>query len=93
MSDSESFSSDDVESFTNDFTESIPDDSDSSDAENDDFFSYNIDGSTLTLDVGLTFSSWKLAFQHIKQWAHQQGFFVRKGRSEKVQSKRRKQTL
>ncbi|CAB4438846.1 unnamed protein product [Rhizophagus irregularis] len=93
MSDSESFSSDDVEFFPTDFPESIPEDSDSSDGEDDDFYSYDISSSTLTLDVGLTFSSWKIAFQHIKQWAHQQGFFVRKGRSEKVQSERRKQTI
>ncbi|PKK69900.1 hypothetical protein RhiirC2_780412 [Rhizophagus irregularis] len=33
------------------------------------------------------------AFKHIKLWAHQQGFFVRKGRPEKVQSRRRKQTI
>ncbi|PKC59940.1 hypothetical protein RhiirA1_468732 [Rhizophagus irregularis] len=35
----------------------------------------------------------KAAFKHIKLWAHQQGFFVRKGRPEKVQSRRRKQTI
>lgn len=61
MSDSESFPSDDIEFFTNDFTESIPDDSDSSDGGDDDLYSNNISCSTLTLDVGLSFSSWKLA--------------------------------
>ncbi|CAI2165063.1 7356_t:CDS:1 [Funneliformis geosporum] len=93
MSDSESFSSDDDEFFTTDFPESIPEDSDSSDGEDDSFYSYDISGSTLTLDDSSSFSSWKIAFQHIKQWAHQQGFFIRKGRSEKVQSERRKQTI
>ena len=45
------------------------------------------------MEVGLSFLTWKAAFSHIKLWAHQQGFFVRKGRSEKVQSKRKKQTI
>jgi hypothetical protein len=56
MSDSESISSDDdTEVFTNDFIENIPDDSDLSDGEDDDSYSYNMSGSTLTLDVGLSF--------------------------------------
>ncbi|CAI2186197.1 503_t:CDS:2, partial [Funneliformis geosporum] len=32
-------------------------------------------------------------FSHIKQWSHQQGFFIWKGRSEKLQNKRRKQMI
>ncbi|GBB84345.1 hypothetical protein RclHR1_10970006 [Rhizophagus clarus] len=36
------------------------------------------------LDIRLSLLTWKAAFQHIKQWAYQQGFFVRKERSEKV---------
>ena len=92
MSDSESISSDgsNDEIFSNDFIESIPDDSDSSESEDD---VYDMNVSPLTLEVGLSFLTWKAAFKHIKLWAHQQGFFVRKGRSEKVQSKRRKQTI
>ncbi|PKK63026.1 hypothetical protein RhiirC2_789496 [Rhizophagus irregularis] len=59
--DSDSFSRD-VEFFTNDFTENIPDDSDD---EDEDFYSYNMSGSALTLNVGLSFHTWKAAFQHI----------------------------
>ena len=91
MSDSESISSDDSnnEIFPNDFI----DDSESSENEDDDFSSYDTNILPLTLEVGSSFSTWKAAFRHIKLWAHQQGFFVRKGRSEKVQSKRKKQTI
>ncbi|RIA79419.1 hypothetical protein C1645_840740 [Glomus cerebriforme] len=83
MSDSESISSDNSnnESFSNDFIESIPDDSESSDSEDYDF-SYGTNVSSLTLEVGLS----------IKLWAHQQDFFVCKGRFEKVQSKLKKQS-
>jgi hypothetical protein len=28
----------------------------------------------LTLEINLTFPTWKAAFDHIKQWAHYQGF-------------------
>ena len=76
MSDSESISSDNSnnEPFPNDFIESIPDDSEYSDSEDDDF-SYDTNVSSLTLEVGLSFLTWKAAFSHIKLWAHQQGFF------------------
>lgn len=87
MSDSESMSSDDSDNefFTNDFIENIPEDSDSSDDEED------MDCDTpLKLEAGMTFPTWKAAFKNVKQWAHQQGFNVRKGRSEKVNSKRKK---
>ncbi|RGB29058.1 hypothetical protein C1646_767056 [Rhizophagus diaphanus] len=52
----------DDEFFTNDFTGNIPNDSDD---EDDDFYSYNISGSALTLNVGLSYHTWKVAFQHI----------------------------
>ena len=92
MSDSESMSSDDsdIEFSTNDFIEHIPEDSDSSDGEEVDM---DCDTSTLRLEVGLTFLTWKAAFKNVKQWAHNQCFTVRKGRSEKVDSKRKKQTI
>ena len=92
MSDSESMSSDDSDNefFTNDFIENIPEDSDSSDSEDDDT---DCSTSSLKLEVGLTFPTWKVAFKNVKQWAHQQGFNVRKGRSENVDSKRKKQTI
>jgi hypothetical protein len=88
MNDNESMSSDDsnTELFNEEFFENIPDDSDSSD--NDYCFEDIAESnSILKLEVGLTFFSWKAAFNHIKQWAHNQGFFVRKGRSEKVDTK------
>ncbi|GES83631.1 hypothetical protein GLOIN_2v1772930 [Rhizophagus clarus] len=59
-----------------------------SDSSDDEFFDNNF-----FEKVRLSFFTWKVAFQHIKQWAHQPGFFVRKGRSEKVRSKRKKQTI
>ncbi|CAB5372143.1 unnamed protein product [Rhizophagus irregularis] len=74
-SDSDSFSRD-VEFFTNDFTENIPDDSDD---EDEDFYSYNMSGSALTLNVGLSFHTWKAAFQHINNGLINK-VFVRKGR-------------
>ena len=49
--------------------------------------------SSLTLKVGLFFFTWKAASRHIKIWAHQQGFFICKGRSEKANSKLRKLTF
>ena len=92
MSDSESMSSDDSDNefFTNDFIENIPEDSDSNDSEDDDT---DCSTSSLKLEVGLTFPTWKAAFKNVKYWAHQQGFNVRKGRSENVDSKRKKQTI
>ncbi|PKK56357.1 hypothetical protein RhiirC2_858640 [Rhizophagus irregularis] len=48
---------------------------------------------TLKLEVWMAFFTWKIAFNHIKQWAHQQGFGIRKERSEKIESKLRKQTI
>ncbi|CAB5314591.1 unnamed protein product [Rhizophagus irregularis] len=100
MSDTESMSSDnsDNELFTEEFLENIPEDSDSSDNKNNESYfnntSYNTElNSTLRLEVGLTFLTWKAAFEYIKKWAHEQGFYVRKGRSEKIESKRRKQTI
>ncbi|GBB84344.1 hypothetical protein RclHR1_10970005 [Rhizophagus clarus] len=72
MSDSEFISNDDdTEVLTNDFIERIPDDSDLSDGEDNDSYSYNMSSSTLMLNVKLSFLTWKAAFQHIKQWAHQ----------------------
>ncbi|CAB5366575.1 unnamed protein product [Rhizophagus irregularis] len=50
MSDSESFSSDNVEFFPTDFPENITKDSDSSNGEDNNFYSYDISSSTLTLD-------------------------------------------
>ncbi|CAB4421673.1 unnamed protein product [Rhizophagus irregularis] len=100
MSDTESMSSDnsDNELFTEEFLENIPEDSDSSDNENNESYfnntSYNTElNSTLRLEVGLTFLTWKAAFEYIKKWAHEQGFYVRKERSEKIESKRRKQII
>src|SRR3989337_1483103 len=96
MNDSESMSSDDSnnELYNDDFIEDIPDDSDFSDDEHDEDAFSNMDLNTpLKLEAGMSFLTWKMAFGHIKQWAHQQGFCVRKGRSEKVQSKRKKQTI
>ncbi|CAB5211979.1 hypothetical protein RhiirA1_464155 [Rhizophagus irregularis] len=94
MSDNESMSSDDsdTELFNEEFLQNIPDDSDSS-SDDDCFEDAAESNSTLKLEVGRTFFSWKAAFSYIKQWAHHQGFFIRKGRSEKVDTKRRKQTI
>ncbi|CAB4437205.1 unnamed protein product [Rhizophagus irregularis] len=91
MSDSEFMSSDDEifdEAFDNDFIENIPNDSDSDGEDNG-----GSSNETLKLEVGMAFLTWKIAFNHIKQWAHQQGFGIRKGRSEKIESKLRKQTI
>jgi hypothetical protein len=76
MSDIESMSSDDSDNdlFTEEFFENIPDDSDSSDSEV--YFDNTAEtNSNLTLKVSLTFPTWKAAFNHIKRWAHYQGFF------------------
>ncbi|PKK76962.1 hypothetical protein RhiirC2_771903 [Rhizophagus irregularis] len=82
MSDTESMSSDnsDNELFTEEFLENIPEDSDSSDNKNNESYfnntSYNTElNSTLRLEVGLTFLTWKAAFEYIKKWAHEQGFY------------------
>ncbi|CAB4402722.1 unnamed protein product [Rhizophagus irregularis] len=91
MSDSEFMSSDDEifdEAFDNDFIENIPNNSDSDGEDNG-----GSSNETLKLEVGMAFLTWKIAFNHIKQWAHQQGFGIRKGRSEKIESKLRKQTI
>jgi hypothetical protein len=97
MNDSESLSSDNSnnENFPNDFIENIPDDSENEKEkeEEDDDLSYEMNISSLTLEVGLSFLTWKAAFTHIRLWVHKQGFFIRKGRSEKIESKRRKQTI
>lgn len=93
MSDSESMSSDDdMFDYEDDFIENIPNDSD---CDSDDSYSSNenINIPPLNLEVGMSFPTWKIAFDHIKQWAHQQDFGIRKGRSEKVQTKLRKQTI
>src|SRR5437016_6530703 len=94
MSDSESISSDssDGEFYDEEFLRSIPEDSDDEGLES---ASSNVELNTptLKLEVGSTFLTWKAAFEYIKNWAHQQGFYIRKGRSDKVQNKRRKQTI
>src|ERR1041385_5224050 len=90
MSDSEYMSSDDSDNevFDDDFIDNIPDDSD------EDYDEGHVDDNTpLIFEVGLSFHTWKTAFNHIKKWAHKQGFGIRKGRSEKIQSKRRKQAI
>ncbi|CAB5362749.1 unnamed protein product [Rhizophagus irregularis] len=94
MSDNESMSSDDsdTELFNEEFLQNISDDNDSS-SDDDCFEDAAESNSTLKLEVGQTFFSWKTAFSYIKQWTYHQGFFIRKGRSEKVDTKRRKQTI
>uniref|UniRef100_U9U4U4 Uncharacterized protein n=1 Tax=Rhizophagus irregularis (strain DAOM 181602 / DAOM 197198 / MUCL 43194) TaxID=747089 RepID=U9U4U4_RHIID len=49
------------------------------DDEDEDFYSYNMSGSALTLNVGLSFHTWKAAFQHINNGLINK-VFVRKGR-------------
>ena len=70
MCDSESISSDNSnnEPFPNDFIEDISNYSKFSDSEDDDF-SYDTNVSSLTLEVGLSFLTWKATFSHIKLWA------------------------
>ena len=92
MSDSE-FSLNDYDSNDELFTdEIIQDDNDSSEGE-DNFSSHDTNVLPLKLEVGLSFPTWKAAFRYVKQWAYQQGFFIRKGRSEKEQSNLKKQTI
>ena len=84
MDDTDSIFSDDsdTEYFPEDLLNNIPEDSDSdySDEDNPENNFTNIDSSPspLELEVGLTFPTWKTAFNHIKQWSLQQGFFYSK---------------
>ena len=84
MDDSNSMFSDDsdTEIFTNEFLNSIPEDSDEEEYSFEAIENFNDDLSTLTLilEVGMTFLTWKSAYDHIKRWSLQQGFFIRQGR-------------
>ncbi len=84
MDDSDSMFSDDsdTEIFTNEFLNSIPEDSDEEEYSFEAIENFNDDLSTLTLilEVGMTFLTWKSAYDHIKRWSLQQGFFIRQGR-------------
>ncbi|CAI2189711.1 17430_t:CDS:1 [Funneliformis geosporum] len=91
MSDSDSMFSDDSDNeiFSEEFLNNLPEDSDK-----DCFFEASDSStSTLILEEGQSFLTWKSAFSHIKQWSHQQGFFIQTGRSEKLQNECRKQTI
>ncbi|RGB25277.1 hypothetical protein C1646_771963 [Rhizophagus diaphanus] len=95
MDNSDSMFSDDsdAESFTSEFLNNIPEDSDEEECsikaiENS---SNSIDD--LTLEVGMTFLTWKSAYVYIKRWSLQQGFFIRQGRTVNVENERRKQTI
>jgi hypothetical protein len=86
----------DSESFPEELLNGIPEDSDDSDEEscfNKQENNSDSSSSSLVLEVGLTFLTWKSAFDYIGQWSLKQGFFIRKGRSEKLQNELRKQTL
>ena len=93
MDNTNSMSSDDSD--TEYFPEDIPEDSDCSDEEDhlESPFNSNPSSPPLVLEVGSTFPTWKSAFDHIKQWSLQQGFFIRKGRSETLLNEHRKQTI
>ncbi|CAB4422737.1 unnamed protein product [Rhizophagus irregularis] len=92
MDDSDSIFSDnsDAETFTDEFFNNIPEDSDEEECSIE-----TIDNSSddLTLEVGMTFFTWKSAYDYIKRWSLQQGFFIRQGRCVKVENERRKQTI
>ncbi|CAG8768673.1 19719_t:CDS:2, partial [Rhizophagus irregularis] len=80
----------DAKTFTDEFFNNIPEDSDEEEC-----FIETIDNSSddLTLEVGMTFFTWKSAYDYIKRWSLQQGFFIRQGRCVKVENERRKQTI
>ncbi|CAB5336267.1 unnamed protein product [Rhizophagus irregularis] len=92
MDDSDSIFSDnsDAETFTDEFFNNIPEDSDEEECSIE-----TIDNSSddLTLEVGMTFFTWKSAYDYIKRWSLQQNFFIRQGRCVKVENERRKQTI
>ncbi|CAB5191174.1 unnamed protein product [Rhizophagus irregularis] len=92
MDDSDSIFSDnsDAKTFTDEFFNNIPEDSDEEECSIE-----TIDNSSddLTLEVGMTFFTWKSAYDYIKRWSLQQGFFIRQGRCVKVENERRKQTI
>ena len=92
MDDSDSIFSDnsDTETFTDEFLDNIPEDSDE-----EEYSIATIDNSSddLTLEVGMTFLTWKSAYDYIKRWSLQQGFFIRQGKCVKVENERRKQTI
>src|SRR6185437_485628 len=95
MRDTDSITSDDsdTEYFPEDFLNNIPEDSKCSDE--DEGSDNDIDSSSLplNLEVGLKLLTWKSAYNHIKKWSLQQGFSIRKGRTEKLQGERRKQII
>ncbi|RIA98888.1 hypothetical protein C1645_812210 [Glomus cerebriforme] len=80
MNDLDSMLSDDsdTETFTNEFLNNIPDDSDEEEYSFEAIENSNNDLSILTLilEVGMTFLTWKSAYDHIKRWSLQQGFFI-----------------
>ncbi|PKY26486.1 hypothetical protein RhiirB3_441816 [Rhizophagus irregularis] len=80
----------DAETFTDKFFNNILEDSDEEECS-----IKTIDNSSddLTLEVGMTFFTWKSAYDYIKRWSLQQGFFIRQGRCVKVENERRKQTI
>ncbi|CAB4436243.1 unnamed protein product [Rhizophagus irregularis] len=92
MDDSDSIFSDnsDAETFTDEFFNNILEDSDEKECSIE-----TIDNSSddLTLEVGMTFFTWKSAYDYIKRWSLQQGFFIRQGRCVKIENERRKQTI
>ena len=94
MDDSNSMFSDDsdTEIFTNEFLNSIPEDSDEEEYSFEAIENFNDDLSTLTLilEVSMTFLTWKSAYDHIKRWSLQQGFFIRQGRCVKLENEHRK---
>ncbi|CAB4405174.1 unnamed protein product [Rhizophagus irregularis] len=92
MDDSDSIFSNnsDAETFTDEFFNYIPEDSVEEECSIE-----TIDNSSddLILEVGMTFFTWKSAYDYIKRWSLQQGFFIQQGRCVKVENERRKQTI
>ncbi|RIA89084.1 hypothetical protein C1645_738894 [Glomus cerebriforme] len=81
----------DTETFTNEFLNNIPDDSEE-EYPFEAIENSNNDLSTLTLilEVGMTFLTWKSAYDHINS---NKVFFIRQGRCVKLENERRKQTI